>query len=128
MKQYDAWAQGWGTKDHVAPPGPDGKPRDPETEDCCLDPGVYELVWGLYEVGVHTGWSCQGGGTANGHGYLFRVIAGGVNDAQWGIRATAAALERGMPLRTVHRVLDPGENTFWWELHFDRFTEWKRKT
>jgi hypothetical protein len=48
----------WGTCEHHAP---DIEPGDCETKDCHLDPLVCEIVWGLWERGIRTGWSCQGG-------------------------------------------------------------------
>lgn len=131
----------WGKcPDHHAP----GIARDGCTDkDCHLDPGVYELVWGLYEAGIYTSTSCQGGGPP--HAYLGRVITLGINDESAGPKARDMAISLGMPLYWMHRVecVNPSNglfacdgqgrsyviqnpDTFWWELHFSRWVKWTR--
>lgn len=107
----------WGVERHFAPNGVHGG-------DSYLDPGIYEIVWGLNEAGIPTGWSCQGGGEP--HASLARMVGFGINDEEAGPRALAVALKLGMPVQYLSRVLTVPDGTFWWELLFDRFTEWRR--
>jgi len=126
----------WGKcPDHHAPDAPE----DCSTADCHLDPGIYELVWGLTEAGVETLWSCQGSLTGgSSHGNIFPMIGVGINDEEAGPRARDVALSLGMPLLWLHRVecvdsrvLSIGGHEapcFWWELVFDPWVEWTRRT
>jgi len=124
----------WGDCRHHAP----NAPEDCSIADCHLDPGIYELVWGLTEAGVETLWSCQGqltGGTS--HGHLFPLIGVGINDEAAGPRARDIALSLNMPLRWLQRVESVDERVismcgqpaplFWWELVFDPWVKWVRK-
>lgn len=106
----------WG--DRLAPEG------DP-AQDHYLDPGVYEIVWGLYEAGVKTTSSCQGGGPP--HAFMEMLVRVGFNDEAAGPRAAEVAQRLGMPILWLHRVQCVGEDLFWWELRFDRHAPpWKR--
>lgn len=112
-------------------------PEDCSAADCHLDPGIYELVWGLTEAGIETLWSCQGrltGGSA--HGYLKPTIAVGLNEEETGPRARDVAMKLGMPLLWLHRVectdrqvlamRDVPAPNFWWDLVFDPWVKWER--
>jgi len=120
----------WGKcPDHHAPGIGPGECDD---KDCHLDPGIYELVWGLHEAGIETGTSCQGGGPP--HAYLDRVITLGHKDESAGLKARDVALALGMPLLWLHRVewcaewhADVEAGYFWWELHFSRWIRWARQ-
>lgn len=123
---HDSWdsasSEGlWGGPEHLAPNG------DPNG-DSYLDPGVYELVWGLHEAGVETRWSCQGGGPP--HAFMYRTIAVGLNDEPGGREAVRVAKQLGMPILFLARVEGVGgegdDHQFWWELLFDRWTNWRR--
>jgi hypothetical protein len=113
----------WGDCRHHAPDAPE----DCSTADCHLDPGIYELVWGLWEAGVVTGSSCQGvctGGSS--HARMLPMITVGYNDEAAGPRARDVALALGMPLLWLHRVETVDKRLtsvsgpcFWWELVFD---------
>jgi len=125
----------WGDCRHHAPDLAPGESC--EDKDCHLDPGIYELVWGLFEAGVEPLWSCQGSLTGgSSHAHIFPMIGVGINDEEAGPRARDIALSLNMPLRWLHRVESVDERVismcgqpaplFWWELVFDPWVNWSR--
>ncbi len=110
----------WGTCAHHAP---DTEPGDCETRDCHLDPGIYEIVWGLWEAGVRTDSSCQGGGPP--HSMMHRLVRVGHGDEAAGPSALATAQRLGMPAYALARIETADHLNFWWELWF-RDEPWSR--
>jgi len=82
-----------------------------------LDPGIVEAVRVLWEAGIETFESCEGG---LGHSYAEPTVRfhGYQGD---GFRALAAAFEAGLPvveLRRVWPVIEGEPTGPWWELTF----------
>lgn len=70
--------------------------------DHVLDPGIAPAVAVLQQAGVETFESCEGG---EGHAFLEPTVRfhGGRYE---GLRALAAALQAGLPVRALRRVYD----------------------
>lgn len=108
---------------------PDYQEGDCETEDCHLDEGIAEIVYGLWERGVKTGTSCDG----NHPGAIeCRRVSFGWNDETAGAPGIAAALAADMPVFQLRKCF-PGsasedyvKGRFYWELVFDRHQDWSR--
>jgi hypothetical protein len=112
---------------------PDFKEGDCEARDCHLDPGVAEIVYGLWEAGVQTATSCEGGGPEKNHGRLERIVTLGWNDPLAGPAAYKIAKSLGMPAFMLQQCWPDGgcgrgEGAFYWEIMFDRWTPWTRST
>lgn len=105
----------WGSCPESHAPGID----DCTDRDCHLDPGIYEIVWGLHEAGVQVGTSCQGGGSP--HASMTRLVRLYEGD---GPAAYDMAKKLGMPVYALARV-KVDERVEWWELWFGQ-EPWKR--
>lgn len=106
---------------------PDFEDGDCESRDCHLDAGVSEIVYGLWEAGIKTETSCEGGGPERGHGLLERTVRFGSNDEEAGRVGFQKALDLGMPAFQLRKCwVNPARSLFWWELIFDRWVEWRR--
>ena len=84
-----------------------------------LDPGIKQAVIALNEAGIETFESCQGG---DGHSFPEPTIRFH-GDASEGLRATAAAIQVGLPvvaLRRVWNMIDGELTGPDWELTFDK--------
>ena len=89
-------------------PSPDGLPvydddgwmeRGPDA----LDDGIVGVVKALRAAGVDTYSSCQGGGSAFGHGYIRPTVCFDGDDAE-GERAERIAHAAGYQVRQVARI------------------------
>lgn len=88
-----------------------------------LDPGIARAVIGLWEAGIETYESCEGG---LGHSYAEPTVRfhGGREE---GFRALAKAMQNGLPVSALRRVwsLVDGEPTGpTWELVFWKKTDY----
>ena len=95
-------------------------PADCSQADCHLDPGIYEIVWGLWEAGIKTGSSCQGGGPP--HASMHRLVRLYEGDGE---KALATAKRLGMPVYALATVRQADSPTVWWELWFTH-GDWRR--
>lgn len=113
----------WGTCAHHAP-GTEG--LDCSREDIHVDPGVHEIVMGLYEAGIATDSSCEGSGPP--HASLVRYVALSSDDPAHGRHALRVAKQLGMPVYALVQVWMEGgpEDVNFWQLWFEK-SEWRRK-
>jgi len=96
---------------------PAPRQNNPKLYDPPLDEGIRQYVESLTDAGVETYESCEGG---PGHAYAEPTIRFHGDKAE-GLRALAAALQRGLPVTALRRIwtLIDGEPTGpYWELVF----------
>ena len=82
-----------------------------------LDPGIKRAVIAVRAVGIATYESCEGG---DGHSYAEPTVRFGGDHAE-ALRAVAAVLDIGLPVRELRRVwgVTHGElDGPWWDLVF----------
>lgn len=87
------------------------------TFDPPLDPGIAVAVRALFEAGIETFESCEGG---IGHAYAEPTVRFHGDHAE-GLRALAIAMRAALPVRELRRVwpvLDNEPTGPWWELTF----------
>ncbi len=88
-----------------------------KTFDSPLDPGIREYVEALYEEGIETFESCQGGPE---HSYSEPTVRFH-GDRSEGFRALAIALQRQLPVKELRRtwpIIDGEPTGPSWELTF----------
>ncbi len=86
-----------------------------------LDPGIKRAVIAVRSVGIATYESCEGG---DGHAYAEPTVRFGGDHAE-ALRAVAAVLDIGLPIRELRRVwgVTHGElDGPWWDLVFSTTT------